>query len=132
VVVADAVSHLHGKAIEIGPLIGRIHEVAGRPMTLSAGSRIDLLVDRTGIAGKSHAPLARIAAACGLEAHEVGVVTLIGTGLLSQPRAFALIEACALQRWGWHASHDGLALVVAPGACGDTARMLHDRLIPAA
>ena len=93
VVGANVVTRLVGPKLAVSQLVEELSRFGGRIMALLIDAGLDLLVDRTGIPGKEHATLIRLAAEHGLEARAVGVVTLVGSGMLTRPGVWQGIEA---------------------------------------
>lgn len=135
VVGANVVTRLSGAMQVTSELIDELVRVGGRVMALSVGTHVDLLVDRTGIPGKEHASLERIAGARDLEASAVGVVTLVGTGLLARPAVWLGIERCTaevgVKPMAWLGSDLGHSAIVLPGQVDTLVKALHRALVEA-
>jgi len=127
VVHAGAVTRVRGTA-DLAELLERIRDANGRVVALGATPEIDVLVDRTGIPGKSAEPLEAIAADLGLEATGVEVVTLVGTALASRPECWRRVAelvtplACLA---GANAAH----LVLPVGEGEAAVKALHEKLV---
>jgi aspartate kinase len=127
VVHAASVTHLRGNAEPAG-LLAQVHRSNGRVIAARFSPAVDLLVDRTGIPGKSPESLERLAAAAGLDACEVEVVTLVGTGLVTREDCLAVI-AELVPAAAWSANANAIHVVVPVGAGADATRALHQRLV---
>jgi hypothetical protein len=121
------VTHLCGDAEPAG-LLAQVHRANGRVITASVSPAIDLLIDRTGIPGQSPESLERLAAAAGIDANRVEVVTLVGTGLVARRDCLAAI-AELLPAAVWSANANAIHVLVPVGAGADAARALHRRLV---
>ncbi|MEE8408574.1 MAG: aspartate kinase [Myxococcota bacterium] len=134
VVGAKAVSRMTGEAPPLPELVEAITAVGGRVMATAHGEQLDILVDRIGMAGLDHGPIAREAGSRGLTAEPVGLATLIGAGLVSRDeiwtQAHAALDGASIEPGGWFAADSRLSAVVSPDQCDDAVRVLHDALIP--
>ncbi|MBI5507500.1 MAG: aspartate kinase [Deltaproteobacteria bacterium] len=136
VVGASAVTRLHGAPGRFSTLLTDVALQGGRVMAAAAGAALELLVDRTSIPGRDERLLAAAAAKHGLSAEPVGVVTLVGSGLLSRGGVAERIEASAArlhsQPQGAIASDTAQALIVEPATVDAWVRALHAELVEGA
>ncbi len=127
VVNADAVTRITGDAGKMQAAIEGVTQVRGRIISVCSSDGLQLLVDRTGVAGHEHASIAAVAANLGLQAVPVSVVTLVGAGLLSRSRPLD----CDLQTQplGWVGGDSALSVVVRPEMGHEVTQRLHAALI---
>jgi len=134
VVGANAVSRLCGpRPLALKALLERLAAVGGRPMAFGVNAELDMLVDRTGIAGKDPATLAPVAAQAGLTTEEVAAVSLVGSNLIGRPQVLAQSEPALAQAGirplGHFCSETTATFVVAPDQCDAAVRALHQTLV---
>lgn len=135
VVGAKAVSRFTGETTALTGLMEEIAAAGGRIMAITQGAQVDLLIDRSGMAGLDHGPLARIADQRGLSAGPVGLATYVGAGVVARDelwrRAEIALTEAQIVPVGWFAGDGRVSAVISPDQCDDAVRALHDALIPA-
>jgi aspartate kinase len=129
VVGAKAVTRLLGPAVDVSRLLDRLASIGARAIAFSANHALDMLVDRTGIAGKDPCRLAPIAEQDGLCTESVAAVSLVGSNLIGRPNVLArcapALAQTGIQAKAHFCSETIASLVVAPEECDSAVRALH-------
>lgn len=130
VVGAKAVTRLTGEVSDLATLLAQLNDIGGRPLAMIRNAILDLLIDRTDIAGLDHGPLARLATKVGLKAEPVALATIVGNSLLSAeglwPRVEASLGATGVTSVAWFCAPTHASAVVAPDRCDEAVRALHE------
>lgn len=129
VVGAKAATRLTGTVSDLAAVLAQVCEVGGRPVAMTRGASLDLLVDRTDMAGLDHGPLARLAEQTGVEAEPVALATMVGSNLMSAdgfwPRVEASLAGAGVTAAAWFGAATHVSAVVAPEGCDEAVRALH-------
>ena len=100
--------------------------VGGRVIALSPSM---LLIDRTSIPGKDAAFLKDLAVAAGVVAHEIGLVTLVGSALLGQPAVLLrhVLAEAGQAPMGIFGTDTALSVLAPVARVDELVRLLHER-----
>ena len=132
VVGAQAVSLARGDAVRASELGSLVRNCGGRIVSMAVDTEVSAIIDRTGIAGASHATLEKNLP--GYRLVDSSMVTLVGNALLARdtlPRALQGLVGVGLTPLATAATDLAVSFVLPVGRSQDAVRTLHALLVTA-
>ncbi len=132
VVGAHAVSLVRCDAARASELVPLVRNCGGRIVAMSVDAKVSAIVDRTGIAGASHATLEKNLP--GYELVDASMVTLVGNALLARdtlPQALQALAGVGLTPLATAGSDLAVSFALPTGRSQDAVRTLHALLVTA-